>query len=238
MTCISCGKEHEEAYCPYCGEKGEVKKITFASMVQHTISLFIDMDRGFLYNFKSLFIAPKLLAEDYIKGRRKDILNPVSFLVFSVGLYLLIEEFLRVPLSPDEIIKRPQEGIYRISYELGIFIRIHLKYFWILSILPLGLSLRMIYKRYNFAEHVTISSLIIGQATLISIISHLIFRNILIFDPILYFFIVWMIYNIYKDDGPKTESMVLSFLSFCIFIFLMVFIIIAMGVVRYLFTSS
>ena len=55
------------------------------------------MDKGFLFNLKMLFLNPKSITVEYILGKRKGILNPISFLILSVSLYLILEGLLRVP---------------------------------------------------------------------------------------------------------------------------------------------
>ena len=54
MICLSCDNDHNENFCPDCGEKSGVKKITFSSTIEDALSGLINMDRGFLFNLKSL----------------------------------------------------------------------------------------------------------------------------------------------------------------------------------------
>ena len=78
MICVSCNNEHNDKYCPNCGEKNGIKKITLASIIEDTFSSVTNMDRGFLYNIKALILKPQKLITDYILGKRRGILNPIS----------------------------------------------------------------------------------------------------------------------------------------------------------------
>ena len=119
MICISCGYEHDEKFCPNCGEKRDTKKITFQSLLKTSISGIIDMDRGFLLNVKELFLSPRKMIIEYIKGRRKGIFNPLSYLILTTTFYIIIDSYLK---SKGDI-KTPSivhdQKLYDISYRIG-----------------------------------------------------------------------------------------------------------------------
>ncbi|HIP37146.1 MAG TPA: DUF3667 domain-containing protein [Crocinitomix sp.] len=200
MNCVACNNEHDENFCPNCGEKKGVKRITVVSMIEDALSSVTSMDRGFLFNLKSLVLKPQKITVGYINGKRKGILNPISYLIFSITIYLIIISVFKIPRDLSFINSAPKSSMHEIGNEIGYFIRGHLKFFWILSIFPLGLSLKIIFKKYNYLEHLAISSFIIGQATLAGVISYLLFKMPLIFDPIVYTVICWLIYKIYKGS--------------------------------------
>ncbi len=231
MNCVSCNHVHEEKYCPNCGEKSGVKRITLTTMTADVFSSVTNMDRGFLYNLKTLTLAPQKVAKDFILGKRKGIFNPVSYLIFAITIYIIV---ITVIDSPKEKIGSPETtSLLRLTaYEVGLFIRAYLKYFWILAIVPLALSLRLVYRNYNFMEHLATSSFIIGHATLASVLSYLIFDTILIFDPVVYFVIFWLIHKIYRTNNSTSESAIIAFSVALLFILLLVIIVIAIGAVK------
>ena len=59
MNCVSCHNVHDEKYYPNCGEKSGIQRITLRSMIEDTFSSITNMDRGFLYNLKTLTLNPK-----------------------------------------------------------------------------------------------------------------------------------------------------------------------------------
>ena len=229
MICKSCNNDHKEKYCPNCGEKRDVEKITLASMMAYAFSSVTNMDKGFLFNLKTLTIKPQKIITEYISGKRKGILNPISFLIFSITIYIIVIELFKTPNDPSKLRKLPKEGIANISFEVGLFLRTYLKYFWVLSIVPLGLSLKLIFRKYNFTEYLATSSFVIGQATLVGVISFLIFRLPLIFDPVIYFMIFWMVYRIFKDRKKKINSLLLAFVVLILFIIQLCFITLLIG---------
>lgn len=98
MICISCNKQHNEKFCPNCGEKAAVKKITFKSIIEDIFLTVTNMDKGFLFNLKNLSLKPRPFISSYIRGKRKGIFNPMSFLIISITIYLIGENFFASPL--------------------------------------------------------------------------------------------------------------------------------------------
>ncbi len=234
MKCISCDFEHQANYCSNCGEYRETKKLSLTSILADALSTITNMDKGFLFNFKTLILNPRIITEDYILGKRRGILNPISFLIISVTIYLIVLSFFRIPKELVEFNDLPISTLEKVSREVGLFIRTNLKYFWILVILPLALTLKLVFRKYNYIENLAISSFIIGQASLIGIISYLIFKFPLIFDPVVYLVIFWLVYKIFRNKD-RWESIALSGTALIFFIILLVIIVALIGVVQHFF---
>ena len=233
MNCISCKFEHNEKYCPNCGERNGIKKITLNSIVEDAFSSITNMDKGFLFNLKALILHPRKITIDYLLGKRKGILNPISFLIFSITIYIIVITFFKVPKELVEENSITKSELEKASNNVGLFVRTYLKFFWVLCIIPLGLSLKLVFRKHNFIEHLAISSFIIGQATLIGILSYLVFRFPLIFDPVVYLVILWLIYKIFKNNNERIEAILISTTVLIIFIIQLIIIIGTIGVIKY-----
>ncbi|MEL6535149.1 MAG: DUF3667 domain-containing protein [Bacteroidota bacterium] len=194
MICINCKHEHSFDYCPKCGEKAQVPKITFVSIFKDGFSTITNMDKGLLFNIKHIAIRPKQIVNDYLQGKRKSILNPVSFLIISITIYLIVNS-LGDTKSIDS--NRGSEA-YSIGVHARNFILSYFKYFWILSVIWMSVATKIFFRRYNFAEHLTINSFVIGQATLVGLISYLVYPSSLFLTPWVYLAIAWLIYEIFK----------------------------------------
>ncbi|WP_179337140.1 DUF3667 domain-containing protein [Winogradskyella ludwigii] len=233
MICISCNTEYNSNFCPNCGEKSGIKKLTFNSIIENAFSTITNMDKGFLYNFKMLFVNPKKISIDYILGKRKGVLNPISFLIISISIYLILEIVFKLPKEQIDNVDRStlsKKG-YDIGQAGGKFIFEYFKYFWIFSILLLANATKIIYRKYSYIEHVAISSFIIGQATLLGIIGFLIFRIPLIFNPILYLAMFILTYLIFYQGKDKFESLLLSFTGLILFIIQLFLVLVILGIV-------
>lgn len=232
MKCISCGLSHNEQYCPNCGERNGVERITISTILGSTFSTITNMDKGFLFNLKSLFLKPRKITTDYISGKRKGILNPISYLIFSITIYLVVIAILKTPSEPRNISTVPKPELGKIAYEVGFFIHKYIKYFWILSIIPLGLSLKLVFKKYNYPEHIAISAFIIAQATIIGILSYLLFRIPLILDPIIFISIFILIFRIFKKNNNTIELLLMTLGASALFIIQCVLILVIIGIIK------
>jgi hypothetical protein len=233
MLCLNCSKEHIDNFCPNCGEKSAVKRITFKSMMEDFLSSFINMDKGLLFNLKWLTIDPKKIIAGYIKGKRKGILNPISYLLFSISLYLIILVIFDFPKEAVTLKGEPDSDLGKAFYGVGLFIRGHIKYFWILSIIPLGLSLKLVFGKYNFFECFAIACFVVGHATLASILSYFVFKRPLFLDPVVFLFILWLILRVFKNSKFTIEQVLMSITSMIIFIIQLAIILAFMGFIMY-----
>lgn len=229
MICISCNTEYCSNFCPNCGENSKIKKITFNSFIQDAFATITNMDKGFLYNLKTLLINPKKIPSDYLLGKRKGILNPISFLIISISIYLILENLFRIPIKQIDT-SFANSPFFEKGREIGAaggeIISANFKYFWIFSVMLLANTTKLIFGKYNYLEHVAISSFIIGQATLIAIIGFLILKSPLILNPLLYLSILFMIYFIFKHSEDKFGSLLLSITSLILFV-VQIFVVIA-----------
>jgi len=228
MRCISCNIDHENSFCPNCGEKGDVPKITFSSMFNAGVSTITNMDKGFLFNLKHLFLHPQKLIQDYIGGKRKGILNPISYLIFAVTIYLIFEVLFHESIES----KKMSSKYYEIGYQAGGFLRDYFKYFWISSILWLSLSTRLVFKQYSLAEHMAINAFVLAQTTLIIALSYLIFKTGIIFNPFVYLILIFLIYKIYQRKSKDVDRFLMSVSTIMIFFFMLAAIVVFIGWVR------
>lgn len=228
MECINCKRDHQSPYCPACGEKANVPRISFQSLAMSAVSTVTNMDRGFLHNVKELTLHPRLIILDFLAGKRKGIYNPMSYLIISVTIYLIAESLLHTPTSST----REDSELYTLGYESGRFIKLYLRYFWILNIIWLSLATKIMFGRFNLAEHLTISAFIIGQATVVGIVSLLFFNWLLIFNPLVYLTIFLMILSTFRNRYEKLELFVRTI--FCMFLFLLqlIILVIVAGYIR------
>ena len=228
MICINCNNEHNYKFCPNCGEKSTVDKITFKSIFNDGFSTITSMDKGFLFNVKNLILHPNKTVTDYINGKRKGVLNPISFLIISITIYLIADALIEVNAEVSKI----DSKAYSVGYEVGRFMKLYLKYFWILSILWLSISTKLIFNKYNFAEHLAISSFVVGQSTLVGLIVFVITKTGLLFNPLVYISIIWMTYKIFKEKNKGSEFFFLSLGSTILFFIQLFIIVVLIGIIR------
>lgn len=227
IPCISCQTEHNDKFCPECGERSGVKKITFRSITEEAISSITNMDKGFLFDCKALLTNPKQLTSAYIKGKRKGILNPISFLIISITIYLIFEAFFKTPATSVDTTDK--NVFYNIGQAAGKFISSYYKYFLIFTIFLLANATKLFFGKYNYLEHVAISSFVIGLSVLLSIIPYIFFGVPVIFNPLFYILVFITVHRIFKIGTSKSEDLILSLSSGFVFVLQLFTIMVLIG---------
>jgi hypothetical protein len=87
-TCLNCSAPVNENYCASCGQKVEVKRLTWHSLGEEIFHFFTHIEKGFLKTTGQLILHPGRLCKDYLDGKRKSYHKPVSFLLIWITLFL------------------------------------------------------------------------------------------------------------------------------------------------------
>lgn len=201
MSCINCEIDFEGDFCPSCGEKKNIDRITFSSIITSVFSGFVDMDKGLLFNIKNLTLFPKKTILDYINGKRRYILNPISYAIITISIYLFLDTLIPRGVSP-KLSKVDVFGAQEMGVKFGYFLRSKMKFFWLTYIFYSSFFTKLFFRRFNFFEHLAINSFILGHATLIAIITRLIYnRELIIFNFLIFFYVAFLLYKVFKN--PK-----------------------------------
>lgn len=233
QICISCNFHHTEKYCPNCGEISNLRKITFKAVLVEAFSTFTNMDKGYLYNIRGLTFNPQSFIQGYLSGKRKGIFNPISYLIISISMYLILENVFPVgaPKMPSDALQNTV--IFKIGFEAGKIISEYFKFFWIISVFFLAAPSALLFRKRNYAEHVTIASFIIGHATLFVAFLTPLFKIPLIFNYVLYAFILILYFRFYLNPKDKAGSLIISFLVVFIFFIELFLFTIILGTISY-----
>lgn len=89
--CSNCYTKFDSDYCPNCGQKHNVGRMTWASIWQGIMDLWGLGTRSLPYTLWQLIWRPGYLIGDYISGRRQMSFPPIKMLVFvALFTYLVI----------------------------------------------------------------------------------------------------------------------------------------------------
>lgn len=175
MTCANCNGIVDSNFCPTCGQKKGIHRITIGHVFHEGIHSLTHADKGFLLLVKELVTRPGLVAKEYIDGKRKRYFNPLSFLVISSALFAT---FANATGFMDRLTggggaraggRRPSEEwleVFKIASHSG-------KWLTLLFIAPLFAILSWLFfikKKYNYAENFVLHSFIFGEAALLRLL--------------------------------------------------------------------
>ena len=81
ISCKNCGTAFSGNYCPHCGQKHLSDRYTLRKLLWEAWAVVTNVEQGFWYTTKTLFLNPALIITDYIKGKTKPYYNPLRYLI-------------------------------------------------------------------------------------------------------------------------------------------------------------
>ncbi len=96
MNCVNCGTEAHGSFCPHCGQRMSVRRITFREWWTDFWGLLSGLDTMFLRTLKDLTLRPGNAARQYIRGNRVRIYGPVGYFFLMITLFLLLMSLLNI----------------------------------------------------------------------------------------------------------------------------------------------
>ena len=89
LTCLNCGTEISDQFCPHCGQKKEVKKLTWHSLVNEVTHFFSHIEEGFIKTSLQLVYRPGITIREYLEGKRKKYYKPVGLFLVWVTIFII-----------------------------------------------------------------------------------------------------------------------------------------------------
>jgi hypothetical protein len=106
MACMNCGESmpHATRYCGHCGQDHRYPRLRLRDIASDALSEFISFDRPWIKTLRAVFPECGTLARNYVEGRRADRVNPLRFLLLTLGLLFLVtgavNAYMRLPDGP------------------------------------------------------------------------------------------------------------------------------------------
>lgn len=103
IICKNCGHMCDDSFCPVCGQKTSVKRLTFKILISNIIESWFNADRGIFRTIKELFSNPSSLIVDYISGKRIRYFAPFPLMFITATFYALVENINSTEVSKEII---------------------------------------------------------------------------------------------------------------------------------------
>lgn len=236
MKCLNCNTAYQGKYCSQCGQKANTAPISFKAIIGNILSGVMNINRGFLYNLKYITLAPRDTILGFLEGKRVQCYNPFQYAFIGVTILILLEVNYGVSSLGFKEWSENFSGNHEftLGYEtgtnIGKFIRENLKFFWLGLIVLLSFLPRLIYPKYNFAEHLTINSFIIGHSSFLAIACYPILNYTLMTNPIVPLSILFLTFAIFRKEENKW---LIGFISIINVVISFVLLIVTSGVIFY-----
>lgn len=225
MKCLNCQEEISGNYCSNCGQRTSTKRITMNSVFENLLMGISNINRGFLYNLKALTLRPGATIMGYLEGKRIKLFHPVQYAIVGVTILTFVDARYGTSFTLGEPTQAIRESAtYTFGYRFGAFLKMHLKYMWLLTILCFSLPAGWFFPKLNFAEHLTVQSFICGHATLLTAIIYPIMPWTFIIHPALYIALLVLMFFAYRKVYSVWEAVFLPFLILLIGLIFFVFL--------------
>lgn len=225
-TCLNCDHSIDGSFCSNCGQKASTQEINWKSFLEELPRSLFNLEKGFWYTLKELTLRTRAALDGFLAGQRVQFFKPIQYAILGVTIYTLLQEFN--PLDPTKI--EGLEGnsdLYETGYAFGQVLKGNLKFFWLLGIFLYALPAKLIFRKYNFTEHMVISSYVLGHTALLAVLFLPVLSVPIIFNPVVYLSMAILYFRIFKDpiNPLGTMAAVIGHILFCILLFFLIPII-------------
>ena len=242
IICENCSHDYDGNFCPNCGQKASIQRITLQYLWRSSLHIILDYDRGLWPTLRDLFVRPGTLITNYLEGQRVRYYQPFKLLLVlaAIGAFITLqsgafsaETFLET-IPEDE---RQSELALIFADVLQAFGRFF-TVFMFLSVPAYALFSWLFYRknRYNFTEHL----FLMGYYVCFTTILYVLFTPIMFFPPppairaglglfvLLYviFYQTWVLKVVFQQSWLRTiwKGVLIYFLGAVTYLLILVFL--------------
>jgi len=95
-TCINCGETSDRYFCAECGQKLEVRKVTWRSIADEVSAHWLGFNNQFFRVVRHLTTRPDKVITSYLSGNRVQYIGPLGYLVIMSAFYILAFDYLGI----------------------------------------------------------------------------------------------------------------------------------------------
>lgn len=92
MNCKNCGCPVLDDFCGKCGQNKNVGKINLKNLLNEVSENIFVINKGLLRTFKTMFLRPEVCVSEFLEGKRKIYIKPLTYLITLSTLYYLISK--------------------------------------------------------------------------------------------------------------------------------------------------
>lgn len=179
MTCKNCGHTVSDNYCSKCGQSTKISRITFKSVLSQITESIFQINHGFLFTMKTLFLKPGESIKDYLHGKRVRFFKPMAYVLTLSTIYLLATKILGGNTWMDDLITGFTDGLTEHESEHSesvpgflIWMANNFAYASLILLPFFSLSSFLAFKKftYNYTEHLIMNAFLSGQKSIILLI--------------------------------------------------------------------
>jgi len=98
-SCLNCGKELIGSYCHHCGQKKDVTRLSWGSLLNDLQKRLFGFDNNYFRTVRDLTIAPGKVIQSTIDGVRVRYIGPVGYYFLMITIFVLLLSFLDIDMA-------------------------------------------------------------------------------------------------------------------------------------------
>ncbi len=222
--CLNCGQEAPGNFCPKCGQRQQIPRLTFAQITADFFSSAFNLDAPYPKTVYLLLISPGRMINDYLKGNRRPYYAPVRFIILSLFLFILLENWLDFDFIQAERHASPNSSNPWV--QASYFMIKYLNYFILILPFCIAFISKVFFwkKPLNMAERTAMGFFMAGEYILLAsiplILAFLSNELVRLRYPITVLYFSWVFYNMFLGNSKiKTgiKSLLAGFLSMIVY---------------------
>ena len=243
MICKNCGYRVDGKFCSHCGQNSSVGRINLPNFLSEISESVFQINKGFFYTLKELFVRPGKSIKEFLNGKRKKHFKPIAYALTLSTLYFLIAQITNQNTWIDDILSGWMEGAsdWETRKQAPVVLTWFAKNYAYTALLLLpvfSLASYLSFFRFgrNYLEHIVINSYITGHQAIAyasfaivgTVIENNIIESIPIFVGIGYTF--WVFWQFFSTGNPLANILRLMLTYFLYIIFSVGLLLVVMGV--------
>jgi hypothetical protein len=168
-TCKNCGTRSELRYCPACGQRISVYKVTFRETLDDLMDSLFTVNAPLIITLKSLILNPGKLFTSYLEGQRRKYYKPVAFFLLTTLIYLIIRSLLGINIFENSsIVVEDSAETGELLTKGRNFMLLNINNLLFFFVFTLAFFNKLFfYSKQTLAEYLAIAFYLVGMYTII-----------------------------------------------------------------------
>lgn len=168
-TCKNCGTRSELNYCPGCGQRISVYKVTFKETFDDLADALFTVNAPLIITLKLLIINPGKLFTSYLAGQRRKYYKPVAFFLLTTLVYILIRSLIGFNVFQNSnIVVQESAETGELLTKGRNFMLLNINNLLFIFVFTLACFTKLFfYTKKTLAEYLAVSFYLVGMYTII-----------------------------------------------------------------------
>lgn len=182
QTCVNCGLHTDTGYCPDCGQKMDVQKMSMKRVFEEFLSNWMGFDNRLGRTIAGMTLRPGVVINAYLNGNRVQYISPLAFLLIMTAVLILsfdlfgldVEDFLEQNQSAFQDVTSQGQSAQQVKFQHKVteFIARNFRFFSTILIPFLAIAIRPFFRKakFNFVERLVVVMYMSSHAVWLSVI--------------------------------------------------------------------